>query len=195
MARTASLRSAGRVCARAGERAPLIRADDAEEASAPPAENDLLVFAFGDRAGQAIAPADLAVGTKQVLAYPMNAATMRVRDGTRLNQLIVVRLDVAALKAETLARAAEGIVAYSGVCTHTGCDVTEWFNDVRHFKCPCHESEFDPSDAARVVNGPAPWQLAALPLKIAGGMLAVAAPFVGNVGFAQPGLDGGLSPI
>jgi rieske iron-sulfur protein len=173
-----------------------VRADDADEASAPPAENDLLVFAFGERAGQAIATADLAVGAKQILAYPMNPATMRVRDGTRLNQLIVVRLDAAALKAETLARAADGIVAYSGVCTHTGCDVTDWFNDVRHFKCPCHESEFDPSDGARVMNGPAPWQLAALPLKMVDGVLAVAAPFVGTVGFAQPGsLDGGLSPL
>ena len=41
-----------------------------------------------------------------------------------------------------------GIVAYSGVCTHTGCDVTDWFPDVRRFKCPCHESEFDPADGA-----------------------------------------------
>ena len=67
--------------------------------------------------------------------------------------------------AETRARAADGIVAYSGVCTHTGCDVTDWYGDVLRFKCPCHESEFDPSDGARVVGGPAPWQLAALPLK------------------------------
>ena len=168
-------------------------ADD--DASAPPAENDLLVHMFGSRAGQVIAAEEIAVGAKQILAYPMNAATQRVRDGTRLNQLIVVRLDAAQLREQTLARAADGVVAYSGVCTHTGCDVTDWFPDVRHFKCPCHESEFDPADAARVVNGPAPWQLAALPLKIVDGKLAVAAPFVGKVGFAQPGLDSGLSPI
>src|SRR5258706_177185 len=78
-------------------------------------------------------------------------------------------------------------VAYSGVCSHTGCDVTDWFNDKLHFKCPCHESEFDPSDAARVVGGPAPWQLAALPLKLAGDAIVVAGPFVGRLGFAQPG--------
>jgi rieske iron-sulfur protein len=168
-------------------------ADD--DASAPPAENDLLVHMFGPRAGQAITTEDLPVGAKQILAYPLNPATQRVRDGTRLNQLIVVRLDAAQLKAETVARAADGVVAYSGVCTHTGCDVTDWFDDRRHFKCPCHESEFDPADAARVVSGPAPWQLAALPLKIVDGKLTVAAPFVGKVGFAQPGLDSGLSPI
>ena len=57
------------------------------------------------------------------------------------------------------------------------------------FKCPCHESEFDPSDGARVVGGPAPWQLAALPLKLVDGVLAVAGPFEGRVGFQPPGLD------
>jgi rieske iron-sulfur protein len=61
--------------------------------------------------------------------------------------------------------------------------VTDWFADVLRFKCPCHESEFDPTDAARVVGGPAPWQLAALPLKIVDGALLVARPFEGKLGF------------
>jgi len=163
------------------------RGDETDEASAPPQAGDALVFAFGKRAGQIITPADLTLGVKQVLAFPMNPTTQRVRDGTRLNQLAVVRLDPAYLTDETRARAADGVVAYSGVCSHTGCDVTDWFNDKLHFKCPCHESEFDPSDAARVISGPAPWQLAALPLTLAGEALVVAGPFVGRLGFAQPG--------
>ena len=167
------------------------RADDANapqpEALAPPQPGDVLVFGFGARAGQTIAPGDLALGAKQTLAFPMDPQKRVVRDGTRLNQLVVVRLAPDALAPETRARSADGVVAYSGVCTHTGCDVTDWVGAARHFKCPCHESEYDPGDAARVMSGPAPWQLAALPLTIAGGVLAVAAPFVGNVGFAQPG--------
>ena len=161
----------------------------APEALAPPQAGDVLVFAFGARAGQTIAAADCLPGAKQTLAYPMDPATRAIRDGTRLNQLLVVRLAPDALTAETRARAADGVVAYSGVCTHTGCDVTDWLPEARHFKCPCHESEFDPGDAARVVSGPAPWQLAALPLKVTDGALAIAGPFIGNVGFAQPGLQ------
>jgi Rieske Fe-S protein len=176
-------------CALALTGATAGRADEVAEALAPPQENDVLVFAFGARAGEPITPADLAIGAKQILAYPMHAATQRVRDGTRLNQLIVVRVDPAALSADTQARSADGVVAYSGVCTHTGCDVTEWSAEALHFKCPCHESEFDPHDAARVVFGPAPWQLAALPLKVVDGAIAVAGPFVGKVGFAPPGLE------
>jgi rieske iron-sulfur protein len=165
------------------------RADEPGEASLPPQENDMLVFAFGPKAAQAIAPTDLPEGAKQTLAFPMNPATKVIRDGTRLNQLIVVRVDAQTLADETKARAADGVVAYSGVCSHTGCDVTDWIAAAQHFKCPCHESEFDPSNAARVVAGPAPWQLAALPLKVVDGALVVAGPFVGKVGFAQPGLD------
>jgi len=170
--------------------APVVaRGDETDEAVAAPQADDLLVFAYGERAGQVIAPADLGLGSKQALAYPMHPGTRRVRDGSRLNQLIVVRLPPEKLTEETRMRAADGVVAYSGVCTHTGCDVTDWYGEVLRFKCPCHESEFDPTDAARVVGGPAPWQLAALPLKLVDGGLAVAAPFEGRVGFQPPGLD------
>jgi rieske iron-sulfur protein len=169
---------------------PLVaRGDESDEAVAPPQEGDALVFAYGERAGQIIAPDDVVVGAKQLLAFPMNRATERVRDGSRLNQLIVVRLEQNSLQPETQARAADGVVAYSGVCTHTGCDVTDWYSDVLHFKCPCHESEFDPGNGARVVGGPAPWQLAALPLKLVDGAIVVAGSFVGRVGFAPPGGD------
>jgi rieske iron-sulfur protein len=189
MARDAKRRRVLKACCALALAAPLVRAraDEAESAAAAPQENDPLAFAYGKRAGRIITPADVVLGAKQLLAFPVDPATQRMRDTSRLNQLIVVRLDPARLSAETLARSADGIVAYSGVCSHTGCDVTDWYGDSLHFKCPCHESEYDPSDGARVVNGPAPWQLAALPLKLAGDALVVAGPFVGRLGFAQPG--------
>jgi Rieske Fe-S protein len=170
------------------------RGDEPGDASAPPQAGDLLAFAFGERAGQVIAPGDVLVDAQQILAYPFDPAAQRPRDGTRLNQLVVVRIAVERLTAETLARSADGILAYSGVCTHTGCDVTDWRSAERRFKCPCHESEFDPADGARVVGGPAPAQLAALPLALVAGTLQVAGPFAGYVGFMQPGLDGLSSP-
>ena len=169
------------------------RADESDGAHAPPQAGDLLVFAFGDRAGHVIAPDDVVIDAQQILAYPFDPAAQRARDGTRLNQIVVARVAIERLAPPTRARAADGIVAYSGVCTHTGCDVTDWRDAERRFKCPCHESEFDPADGARVVGGPAPAQLAALPLAIVDGTLTVAGPFDGTVGFMQPGLDG-LSP-
>jgi Rieske Fe-S protein len=184
-------RSLLKVFAGLGLGLPRLATADGDESS-PPSENDWLVVAFGARAGEQIAPGDLELGAKQLFAYPQDSATGIVRSGSRLNQVILVRLDPAELTAGTRTRAVDGIVAYSGVCTHTGCDVTDWYDDVRRFKCPCHESEFDPKDGAQVIGGPAPWPLAALPLKVVDGKLAVAGEFEGRVGFMQPG---GLDPF
>ncbi len=161
------------------------RADETDEAGAPPQIGDALVFAFGKRAGHVIASADLSIGSKQVLAFPMNPATQRVRDASRLNQLVVVRLDPAHLMGDTIARGWRRRRILGRVLAHR-LRRHRLVSDKLQFKCPCHESEFDPSDAARVVGGPAPWQLAALPLKLAGDAIVVAGPFVGRLGFAQP---------
>jgi len=151
--------------------------------SLPPQENDLLVFAYGEREQEVIAPEDIPLGARQEFAYPRDPETRQVRNESRLNQVILVHLDPESLSKETRTLAADGIVAYSAVCTHTGCDVTDWRAKTNHFKCPCHFSEFDPSDGARVLNGPALRPLAALPLKLEGGVLMAAGGFTGRVGF------------
>jgi nitrite reductase/ring-hydroxylating ferredoxin subunit len=168
----------------------LVLADEADDAAlAPPQAGDRLVIAFGDRAGMPIAPEDLGPGSRQVFAYAQDPSSGVIRSGSRLNQVLVIRLDPAILSEETRARSAGGVVAYSGVCSHTGCDVTDWDANAQRFQCPCHESQFDPADAARVVGGPAPWQLAALPLTLVDGKLGVTDSFIGRVGFMPPGQD------
>ena len=160
--------------------------DRATPTVARPKEGDVLVFAFGPREGEVIKPDDIAPAVPQVFAYPMDPSTGEVGSDSRLNQVMLVRVDPGGLSEDTLARSADGVVAYSGVCTHTGCDVTDWDEDEVRFQCPCHESEFDPSDGARVIGGPAPRRLAALPLKIVDGVLTAASGFTGRVGFTPP---------
>ena len=59
--------------------APLAaRGDESDEAVAAPQPGDSLVFAYGDRAGQVIGPADVVLGAKQLLAYPMHPATSQI---------------------------------------------------------------------------------------------------------------------
>jgi Rieske Fe-S protein len=160
-------------------------AQSEDSAQAAPREGDRLVFAFGSQAGKSISAEDVPLGGPQVFAYPMDPATGVMRDGSRLNQVILVRLDPASLKDETRDRAVDGIVAYSAVCSHTGCEVDEWLPRTQTLHCKCHDSEFDPANAARVEFGPAPRRLAALPLKTEEGALVVAGSFVGRVGAAQ----------
>jgi Rieske Fe-S protein len=117
-----------------------------------------------------------------VLAWPLDPATGLPRDETGLNQIILVRLDPTRLDEPTRGRAADGIVAYSAICTHAQCPVAGWKEDKQVFHCPCHDSEYDPRQAGKVVFGPAPRPLPSLPLKLEGGTLVAAGPFIGRVG-------------
>ncbi|MGE0822570.1 MAG: ubiquinol-cytochrome c reductase iron-sulfur subunit [Candidatus Binatia bacterium] len=150
-----------------------------------PQAGDQLVFSTGDRKGQPITGTDLPVGGPPIVAYPVDPATHTIRDGSRLNRVLLVRLATNALTDQTRTAAADGIVGYSAVCTHTGCDVSGWQSDSQHFVCPCHTSTFNPKDRARVVSGPAPKPLAILPLQLVKGTVTVAGPFAGRVGAQQ----------
>jgi Rieske Fe-S protein len=149
-----------------------------------PREGDLLV-PVGSAAPQPLTPDDVAVGAKQIFAWPIDPVNSTVRSGSRLNKVLLLRLDPEGLDPATKERAAEGVIAYSAVCTHTGCDVTSWHADTQLLECPCHYSIYDPKEAAKVVSGPTPRPLPALPLKIADGRLVVAKPFTGRAGFQQ----------
>ena len=167
--------------------ADLVGAQDDNRRKARPQPNDRLVFAGGERKGQLITLSDLPAGGPPLTAYPMDPTAKVVRDDSRLNQILLVRLDPSRLNTDTRARAADGVVAYSAVCTHTGCDMWDWQPASSTIKCPCHFSEFDLKESARVLNGPAPRRLPALPLKVVDGAPSVAAAFVGRPGFEMGG--------
>lgn len=156
-----------------------------------PQKGDLLVFSEGDREGKLVTAADLVAGGPPAHAWPKDPNTSVVRSASRLNEILIIKLDPAELDDKTRARAVEGIVAYSAICSHAGCPVSAWVKsdvgDKEVFKCMCHNSEYDPRAGAQVVFGPAPRRLAALPLALADGSLSVAGNFIGKVGGAQPG--------
>jgi rieske iron-sulfur protein len=149
-----------------------------------PQKNDRFVRTGSQRP---VTLADLPAGGPPVTAYPVDPATHTIRDDSRLNEILLVRLDAKALAGDTRARAADGIVAYSAICTHKGCDAWEWQPATSTVKCSCHFSEFALTDGARVLSGPAPRRLPALPLQIVEGALVVADAFVGRPGFESPG--------
>ncbi|HZB91173.1 MAG TPA: Rieske 2Fe-2S domain-containing protein [Stellaceae bacterium] len=156
--------------------------DDKHDASAlPPQPGDHFAYLPGDKEGE-VKVKDLAVGGPQVMAYPMDPKSRLVRDGSRLNLVILMRFDPAVLSAETRANAAKGVVAYSAVCTHQGCPVSMWSTERKAPFCSCHGSIYDLKDGAQVLDGPAPRPLPALPVRLENGALAVAGKFTGRVG-------------
>ena len=56
------------------------------------------------------------------------------------------------------------VVAYSKLCTHTGCPVGLYEAEKHQLLCPCHQSTFDVLAGARPVFGPATRALPQLPL-------------------------------
>jgi nitrite reductase/ring-hydroxylating ferredoxin subunit len=101
------------------------------------AQGDLLVYApttSGAAIGSPVLAADLAVGTG-VQVFPEG------KQDDQNNLIEVVRVAEGS--------GAEGLVAYSAICTHLGCAVYAQLNDAGQIACPCHASLFDPdADAA-----------------------------------------------
>lgn len=60
----------------------------------------------------------------------------------------------------------EGIVAYSKICTHVGCPVALYEQQTHHLLCPCHQSQFDITEEAKVIFGPAKRPLPQLPITV-----------------------------
>ncbi|GAC1302391.1 MAG: Rieske (2Fe-2S) protein [Vulcanimicrobiaceae bacterium] len=150
-----------------------------------PQPNDVLVYADGRKANKPIKASDLVVGSSQVLAWAMDPSSKTVRNGSKLNQILVLAVDPQKMADDTKSNAAGKVVAYSAVCTHQGC-LVEGYQKADHLLlCPCHQSVYDPSDGAKVTAGPAPNRLASLPLKAgSGGKITVAGTFDGHVGIA-----------
>jgi Rieske Fe-S protein len=156
-----------------------------------PQPGDVLAHRFGELKGQPVSPAQVPTGAELLQAAGKDPVSGVLRDGSRLNGVNVVRLEAKVLDDQTRPLAiiddqsGEGIVAYSSVCTHQGCDLTQWLPESRAFKCYCHYSEFNAAEFGKPIHGPATRRLAILPLKLEGGVIVVAGAFVGKVGFKK----------
>lgn len=142
---------------------------------------DRLVEEDAEGAPVPLRVADLKPG-RPMLAYPFDATSGKRRDETRLNKVVLVRLPEAEMSAETRARAAGGVVAYSAICTHQACDVKTWLSKEKVLVCFCHSSKFNLFDDGKVVAGPASRALPFVPLKLDGDQLVVAGTFSADPG-------------
>jgi rieske iron-sulfur protein len=163
--------------------AGVARADNPSEI--PPQIGDRFVYLTGPKKGEVVKAADLPLGGPQVQVYPVDPKTKMVRDGSRLNLVVLVRLDPKTLDADTAKNAADGVVAYSDVCTHQGCAVNMWAKELGALFCSCHGSIYDPKAGAAVLGGPAPRPLPPLGLKMEDGSPVVAKGFTERVGPEQ----------
>ncbi|NIO38925.1 MAG: Rieske 2Fe-2S domain-containing protein [Burkholderiales bacterium] len=142
---------------------------------------DRLVLHTAEGEPVALRLADVEPG-KVVTAYPFDPATKKIRNESRLNKVLLVRIDKSKLDEQTKQRAAGDVLAFSGVCTHAGCDVNAWMKQTSKLLCYCHGSQFDPYKSGKVAAGPAPRKLPWLPVKLEGEEFVVAGPFSAPAG-------------
>ncbi|GAA2635987.1 ubiquinol-cytochrome c reductase iron-sulfur subunit [Dactylosporangium fulvum] len=135
-----------------------------------PKNNDGKPVRLTHEDGTPIRPADVSVGG-QITVYPgiPHGASNKWADSPTL--LIHLReADAAA----TLANAKEvnkgsqweNFVAYSKICTHAGCPASLYEQQTNRLLCPCHQSQFQITDNARPIFGPASRALPQLPITV-----------------------------
>ena len=154
-----------------------------ENRPSPISVGDLLVR---NRApvNDALRPEDIAAG-RPVIAWPMAPASRIPRVAPITNRLVVVKVDPERLPVAARGQAAAGVLAFSALCTHSGCDVSDWDDKEHALVCPCHESMFDPYDRGAVIGGPAGRTLPSIALGLDGGNLVIVSLFTSRPG-AEP---------
>jgi len=146
------------------------------------AAGDLLVR-VDDTSLIPITPDDVPFDGSALLVWPLSGNS--AKDGTPLNKIVVARINPASMSDATRARAVDDVVAYSAICTHSGCEVDPSLGESQTLYCSCHGSTFDPRDSGMAIGGPAPRGLPAVPLKLVDGRLVVGGGFTTMPGFGR----------
>ncbi len=141
-----------------------------------------LVTDPGDRP---IKASDLEVGGVAQVMPALLAGQKRTLEDIAKDAVLLIRLRPSEfqLDAERLSWTHEGIIAFSKICSHMGCAVALYEQTTKHLLCPCHQSTFDVTRAAKVIFGPSARPLPQLAITVdADGYLIAKQPFTEAVG-------------
>jgi ubiquinol-cytochrome c reductase iron-sulfur subunit len=138
-----------------------------------------------DPGNRRIKASDLEVGSvAQVLPEVEDPEHRKLSDIAKDAVLLIrLRPQEFNLEADKLAMTHDGIIAFSKICSHMGCAVALYEQQTKHLLCPCHQSTFDVTRAAKVIFGPSARPLPQLDITIdSEGYLVARNPFSEPVG-------------
>ena len=138
-----------------------------------------------DPGNRRIKASDLEVGAvAQVLPEIEDPEHRKLSDIAKDAVLLIrLRPEEFNLEADRLAMTHDGIIAFSKICSHMGCAVALYEQQTKHLLCPCHQSTFDVTRAAKVIFGPSARPLPQLDITIdEEGYLVARNPFSEPVG-------------
>ena len=138
-----------------------------------------------DPQNRPIKASDLEVGAVAQVLPALPEGKERTLEDIGKDAVLLIRLrpEEFNLDAERLGWTHEGIIAFSKICSHMGCAIALYEQQTKHLLCPCHQSTFDVTRAAKVIFGPAARPLPQLPITVdTEGYLVAKAPFNEPVG-------------
>ena len=138
-----------------------------------------------DPSNRPIRPEDLEIGSVAQILPELPEGAERTLESIAKDAVLLIRIrpNEFNLDPERLSWTHEGIIAFSKICSHMGCAVALYEQQTKHLLCPCHQSTFDVTRAAKVIFGPAARPLPQLPITVdADGYLVAKAPFNEPVG-------------
>ena len=100
----------------------------------------------------------------------LQSLTAPVKKLVQIEQLDGWRRIVAQKPVYVVKDAAGQIAVLSAVCPHLGCSLP-WVDDQNKFICPCHKGTFDAT--GKLVSGPPPRNMDALPMKVEDGAVKI----------------------
>ena len=150
----------------------------------PPQIGDRLKITKGEHKDKFLCPEMLVLNQKPLEGFPYGVEDDVLRRRNRFNRLLLIKVDPEAIDEEIAPRAAQGVLVYSAICTHTGCTIKSWVKETQHLRCHCHLSEFAVLKGGSVRGGPARVPLPHLGVAIDDeGYVVVAEPFNRKPGF------------
>jgi ubiquinol-cytochrome c reductase iron-sulfur subunit len=118
--------------------------------------------------GTPIRPADAEPGSLQTV-FPAVPGGNSVQHADSATMLIRLRPEQLAREQPRQGQADFGYgdyVAFSKICTHAGCPVSLYEQETSRILCPCHQSQFDITQGAKPIFGPAVRPLPQLPIEL-----------------------------
>jgi Rieske Fe-S protein len=148
----------------------------AEPQKDAPQVGDVFVFTDGPKKGSVVMVDDVVLDAAPLTVMPKDP-NGAVRDGENFTTLLY-RVAKDKVPADMAPDTIDGLAAWSAVCTHQGCLMTEVHKaseavNAFGFICPCHDAIFDPLQEGKNTAGATSATLAYFPIKSDGGKIVV----------------------
>ena len=150
-----------------------------------PQVGDGFVFTDGPKKGNVVMVDDVVVDASPITVQAASPnGTPREGDNCAA---VLYRVAASKVPSDMASDSVDGIMAYSAVCTHQGCMMTELHKPnelVAAFGiiCPCHDAIFDPFQGGKNTGGATSRTLPHFPIKSDGGKITVTDVPSGYVG-------------